>query len=519
MKPDPYEGTLRRQNENTDVCERRIFKDIRNTYAQSTEKTREEQGEVEITEFQWRGYEVHWEKFLRIDWDAERRFENSQISARLKTKKEARVKELQEANSRSKDKAILEPPLKARQMALAQHYYGLDVDKDKDGFGKAYPKNDKGKKKSANLLEPKAQLDIVDGKLISVGEDADMKQWWSGLERTFDQYMGKDPKRYPQDDKTQAAHTTQGILIKIVSAWKGWRADIKVNRVYQTKVNQIVSDDIDDLSLLRRTPKDKITVLVDKKNKIIAFLVPEAIQDAFKHQPWVKERMETDTMHFYKHIKKPKPQTDKRHISGGKKSEAKGLGAEAPDTKTLDASAQSPKQHNYVGTDHYGHWHAIDGEEQPIVETSDSLQNTAGARQVLLHYLENTGGVITKLLDFWFGVWDSKLREEYREVYRRSPKFARLPPTNEDRPETYSLRIYDINSDTNVHKNAKDWVGGLTGLVQFGEFEGKERIQSVNDMGANRKQEVKCVYQILGFASMAINLVRCFYFVEDWNTT
>ena len=79
---------------------------------------------------------------------------------------------------------------------------------------------------------------------------------------------------------------------------------------------------------------------------------------------------------------------------------------------------------------------------------------------------------MTRILDFWFGVWDPILREEYRRVYKYSPKFARLPPTNKGHPETYCLRVVVCNRSTDEHDDAYDWRRGLTGLVQLGEFEG-----------------------------------------------
>ena len=97
---------------------------------------------------------------------------------------------------------------------------------------------------------------------------------------------------------------------------------------------------------------------------------------------------------------------------------------------------------------------------------------SAGQRQCLLHFLNGTWGMLTKLLDFRFGIWDPELRQEYRHVYKRTPSFARLQPRNTNRAEIYTLRVNVVNRETEYHKDAKDWKGGLTGLVQLGEYEG-----------------------------------------------
>ena len=222
-----------------------------------------------------------------------------------------------------------------------------------------------------------------------------------------------------------------------------------------TNNNKMDSAAAEDKWLLRQTPRDIMLFSIDKRDKLSAFLIPSAIQDAFRHEDWVKDRMETDTRHFYTHIKKAKnegSQNNQRHKS---------------ESSTAD-------ENDTRGTDHYGHWHATGQTHGPMVETADSHGTSATVRQVLLHYLENTGGTMTKILDFWFGVWEPELRQEYRDVYEKSPKFARPPPTNADRPEIYTMRVNIVNRKTDVHKDASDWKGGLTGLIQIGDFTGKE---------------------------------------------
>ncbi len=426
-KPDPYVDSLRdTEGESLDNCERRINRELWEAY----NNVHEEQKwildqEIEIAEFEWRDYRLHWEKYLRISWDDEEGpFKNSEIKTRLKEKVDPEAESSRKASDR------------ARQMILAKHYHEMDKKK-------VYVKLKPGR-----LLKPAENLNAVGAKLYT-GNEAEDRKRWSILEKEFDETMGKNP----QCGKHDEAATLSQFLAKIIESWKGWGLRVHKDRFFNNEENRNAAV---DPRLLRGTPKDMIFIAVDQNGKLIAFLFPEAIQDAFRHQDWVKGRMEMDTRLVYTHIKKPSAAAaadNKRHIS---------------------AHSQLRSKYDHMGTDHYGHWHAKGRTDIPMVETKDTHKSAAIVRQAILHYLENTGGTMTKILDFWFGVWDRDLREQYRTVYRESPKFARLPPTNPDYEETYSLRAFVINRDTDEHHDKDDWVGGLTGLVHLGKFKGKE---------------------------------------------
>ena len=398
----------------------------------------EEQGEVEVVEFEWRHYWIHWEKYLKIDWDAndEGRFANSKILGRYeKSKKSGVVK-------------ILQASEKARQMMLARRYQSLGE--------KAFQPGNSGrrsKSKPGQLVAPKSNVDAAVIRLYA-GDDDSNQELWSKLEKQFDDITGENSEVEAEGPVDQSSQSIQDILAKILANWKRWGKKITDDRFFDNKADAAAAE---ESKLLRQTPRDMMFVAVDKRNKLIAFLMPNAFQDAFKHEDWVKERMETDTKHFYTHIKRPKNEGSQSNVRHGS-----------------ERSAVQEKDSR--GTDHYGHWHATGQTHGPMIETSDSHGTSATVRQVLLHYLENTGGTMTKVLDFWFGVWEPKLRQEYRDVYEKSPKFARLPPTNADRPEIYSMRVNIVNRKTDVHKDGSDWQGGLTGLVQLGDFVGKENI-------------------------------------------
>ena len=459
VKPEPYIGTLRHDNgESIEDCERRIHQEIMTAYEKASKSTWvEEEGEVEIVEFAWRHYRIHWEKYLRIDWNAsdEHRFANSKILERYETKKESGTV-----------KKILKAPEKARQMMLARHYHPMG----KKAFVPPSNADKPTKSKPGQLVMPKKNIGKADSQLYAYDDDS-KQQLWSKLEEQFDDIMGEDSESEVEGPVDQFPKSLKQILAQILQNWKRWGNKVTKDLAFDNQTDAAAAE---DSRLLRQTPKDMMFVAVDKRNKLIAFLVPSAIQDAFKHEGWVKERMETDTRHFYTHIKKPKNEKASiRHLSERSAGQKKKDSGEVKDSEEVEDSGEVKA---FRGTDHYGHWHATGQTHGPMVETADSHGTSATVRQVLLHYLENTGGTMTKVLDFWFGVWEPELRQEYRRVYERSPKFARLPPTNADRPEIYTMRVNVVNRKTDMHNDSSDWEGGLTGLVQLGNFKGKKNI-------------------------------------------
>ena len=86
--------------------------------------------------------------------------------------------------------------------------------------------------------------------------------------------------------------------------------------------------------------------------------------------------------------------------------------------------------------------------------------------------MKGAHGQMNKLVDFWFGVFDPELQQEYRAVYKAIPENARLPPTCAEEEETFSLRAILRNRQTYEHVDMQDWNGGLVGLLQLGFFYG-----------------------------------------------
>ena len=422
MKPEPFEEVFKdREGKDWKVFESLIYEEIMAAKAHAPSLEKVDGDEVEVWEFEWRGHKVRWEKFVNIDWSKEKPFEHSSIRKRLEERRAPWEKKTPQASE------------KARQMALAAHYFEM---KPKDKFTKI----------TNNFSLPKENIDDVCAKIWSGTLEAQQERW-SDYENKHDEII----KTKPTHEKGTRPKTLEEHLVLVIASWKGW-GEIKEDRAWKNQKNKYAAE---NEGMLRRTPKDAIYIAVDQNDRLIIFLFPKAIQHAFKHESWVKERMETDTRHLYSHLKKPNPKGNKRHIS-----------------ENADPEEDDPRPH--PGSEHYGHWHATGQQHIGIVETGDSHGASAIQRQAILHFLENTGGTMTKVLDFWFGVWEPELRERYRKVYEDSPKFARLPPTNKDYPETYCLRVVVCNRPTDEHNDKHDWRGGLTGLVHLGEFSGRD---------------------------------------------
>lgn len=134
-------------------------------------------------------------------------------------------------------------------------------------------------------------------------------------------------------------------------------------------------------------------------------------------------------------------------------------------------------------------------------------------RQLLLQFLKTTGGVITRVLDFWFGVWDPEARAMFRSIYRGSPEFARLPPTDKGHEETYCLRVTVCNRPTDEHRDHLDIKRDMTGLMQIEEFEGIYRDSShttINGCQGLTLQARQCVSTNSALRSKATRMVPSF---------
>ena len=287
------------------------------------------------------------------------------------------------------------------------------------------------------------------------------KDWIADGERAL---RGEEVKGFPKGKGVYSQRYTA-----VTETWKEWESggrewtkDKKMNN----NRNLFASDPKNDI-LRRPTVNGDVTAIYiafDKKGKVIIFLDPKGI-------PWsydtdIHKLMKNDSHEFYSEIKVPNSKSNKRHVSQG--------------THLKDNTGLKSW---WCGSDHYGHWHAQQHTTDPILETSDSHSLNATRRQLLLQFLKYTGGPMTRVLDFWFGVWEPQLRQRYRNIYANSPEFARLPPVNEGHPETYCLRVSVCNRPTDEHRDQSDIRGGLTGLVHLGDFKGTPDLSAAGNRG------------------------------------
>ena len=280
--------------------------------------------------------------------------------------------------------------------------------------------------------DPQLRVEEAYEELHDSGRDT-----WPEAEESFDKIL--------QEKLTNARTGNRYCLQRVLEKWKRWKCPNKC-RINERNAEISTRDE-----LLRAPPNDEIYLALDRNDFIVAFLDPQGIQQAFGEG--VLERMIADSELFYS-LKYPSKKSNKRHASRN---------------QFLRHNPHLDPQK--CGSDHYGNWHA-QAHSGCMVESADVTACGSMERQLLLQFLHYTGGSMTRVIDYWFGVWDSQQREEYRRVYRESDRFSRLPPTNDGHDETYCLRVVVCNRPTDEHSDAHDWRKGLTGLCQIGRFTG-----------------------------------------------
>lgn len=381
-------------------------------------------GEVEYVNIVWRRRSVLCETFLKVDLsDPKDGFKSSKIFSKFKAK------------MADYDKAISKD--KETRAELVQYLAALTATETTLGSDKAIKK----------------MIDSAYEKIDSRQRD----KWQDWIEDGKKAFRGEAAEGFP---KSKGVYKTRyNAVLEKWNDWgsggKEWTLDKKLNN----DRNLYAADP--ENGILRRPSVDgdvkAIYIAFDRNGKVIVFLDPQGIPWSYDED--VHQLMKDDSHEFYSKIKIPHSAHNKRHIS------------EREHLKNNPALKS-----DWCGSDHYGHWHAQQHTHEPILETSDSHGLTATLRQLLLQFLKYTGGPMTRVLDFWFGVWEPQLRQRYRDIYANSPEFARLPPVNEDHPDTYCLRVSVCNRPTDEHRDQSDIKGGLTGLVQLGDFEGNPEL-------------------------------------------
>lgn len=375
-------------------------------------------GEVGYVDLVWKGRKVHCETFLKVDLsDPKDAFKSSRILDNINKKMES-----------YDNKMLTKPPIRAN---IVQHLIAIQPI-------------------AAKLEKDEDIKDAIEDAYYTL-DSFELDQWKGWVENA---------KRASQDEKVDGFPKAYSQRYTAVMAeWKSWGKGAKQwtkDKRLNNDRNMYVSNP--ENGILRRPSvngdEKAIYVAFDKHGEVIAFLDPQGIPWSYDKD--IHELMKDDSHEFYSKTKAPVAKSNKRHIS----------------ERDL-LRKNSTLKPDWCGSDHYGNWHAVGQTKDPILETSDSRDITATERQLLLQFLKYTGGPMTRVLDFWFGVWEPQLRQRYRDIYAKSPEFARLPPVNEDHPETYCLRVSVCNRPTDEHRDQKDIKRGLTGLVHLGDFKGR----------------------------------------------
>ena len=410
-----------RLHQQWEELERETERDILGLASNQTYKpTTDKDGEITYVEFVWNGRNVRCESFFDVDLDDPKdMFKSSKIFDNF-NKKMAKYD-----NGKVQEKMI--------RTKLVQHITAT-------------------KATEAKLATEKDMKELIEWAYEEM-DRREPDQWENGIADGERALAGERVYRFPMGRGVYKSRYTA-----VIEKWEGWGSGTRE----WTKDKKMIND----RNLFASNPKNQILrrpsvngdamaiyMAFDKKNKLIIFLDPQGIPWSYNEA--IHKLMKEDAHEFYSNIKPPNPKSNKRHVS------------------QREHLKQNPalKPH-WCGSDHYGHWHAQQHTHDPLLETGDFHGLNATQRQLLLQFLHYTGGPMTRVLDFWFGVWDPKLRQRYRDIYAKSPKFARLPPVNTDHPDTYCLRVSVCNRPTDEHRDQNDIRGGLTGLVQLGDFKG-----------------------------------------------
>lgn len=249
----------------------------------------------------------------------------------------------------------------------------------------------------------------------------------------------EDPERQP----------LRKILQEVLEKWSRWKRFAE-DYLHNNQRNSFTST---NEGYYRKPPKDALYILVDKNHKLVILLDPNGITNAYG--PDVKAKMEEDTDNYFA-IKKPASTEGNQRWRG--------------DKEHFELNPHLTKAE--CGTDYYGSWHPAGHPNGPMYITPDARNLQGIEKEVMMEYMKGAHGQMNKLVDFWFGVFDPELQQEYRNVYKVIPETARLPPTCAEEEETFSLRAILRNRQTYEHVDMQDWNGGLVGLLQLGFFYG-----------------------------------------------
>ena len=425
-----------RMHENWKKLERETRLELKTIPGLRSHRSFDHDKEVTYIEFKWQGRNVRCETFLKVDLNDQKDiFKSSGIFEKFNNK----MAEYDRAMPQERKIRV-----KHVQLIVAKNAPDTKLNLDPE----ATPKPEADPK-------PKSEKTIKDI-ITEAYEEMDSlnrNDWEDRIADAERALRGEKVDGYPKGkNRYEKRHSV------VTDKWESWgsggREWTKDKKMINDR-NLFASDPKNNI--LRRPSvngdTNAIYIALDRNSKLMIFLDPLGIPWSYNEA--IHKRMREDAHEFYSQIKRPNPKSNKRHIS--QREHLK----DNPEIKPW-----------WCGSDHYGHWHALQHYQFPMLEMSDVHDLNATERQLLLQFLRYTGGPMTRVLDFWFGVWDPDLRQHYRDIYAKSPEFARLPPVNADHPDTYCLRVAVCNRPTDEHRDQSDIRQGLTGLVHLGDFKG-----------------------------------------------
>lgn len=319
-----------------------------------------------------------------------------------------------------------------------------DVDSANDMFKIAYryiwdKDNDARASQDTEMMDPDR---VDDEQPIDRGPRDAVKEWWIEVQQIWDELADQEKTRR---------------LRHVEESWTVWTSS---NRFFVSLRNRYASQ---AFGILRAPPPASMYVAFDKNDLLVVFLYPGALSNAYGKE--VVDRMTTDTRLMHDDLRTVSLGNDNRRWVSHQIH--------------LEESQGTLRRSDISGTDYYGCWHQQAHPNYPIIEMSDGWRKSDGGgvdtnyrRQCLLQFLRHTDGTITKLIDFWFEVWEPELFHRYQAVYDGVSDFAKLPPTNKNSPETFCYRALLVNRHTDEHSDSKDWRKGLAALVELGDLEG-----------------------------------------------
>lgn len=414
LKPVPFQHEFAGESrEEWPIFEKATLSELE-SLKDSAESFYTDNKEVKARDFVFRGRNVRYEQFLTVDLALKDPFEHCSIEARVN----ARLAAFDQGSSR--------PSIQAAQLRLGQRYIKM---------------GDKMRSAKGHFVDPKKNI------------QANFEELW-GLQNGLDEWAQlKDQHTALLRSSAALDKPLQEILVDIEGRWPVWarKADnITRDHVFNKKRN---SRAFSTEGILREPPKESMYIAIDKKGKLLVFIDPKGLVYAYDEA--TKARMEADTRLLFR-LKPANAAVNQRHQSIDE------LLKQNPHIR--------PEQ---CGTDHWGPWHSTGHPNGPMYESADLRNLTADERRLLLQYLSNCNGVMTRPLHYWMGVLDPQLRDEYARVYQGVLEDVRLPPTNDRIDEIFTLRAAVVNRLTDEHIDRSDYKGGLIGLVPIGTFQGK----------------------------------------------